>query len=171
MARNVEIKARLSDPDRIRSILEELVDSPPEILEQTDTFFSVSNGRLKLRVQGGRSELIYYERQDNASAKQSRYFVIRIDEPDLLRAVLAEAIGVRGTVKKRRFLYRIGKTRVHLDEVEGLGSFLELEVVLDEGEMVEDGVATANRLMGELGIEGEDLVACAYIDLLEEKRR
>jgi len=171
MARNVEIKARLSDPDRIRSILEELVDSPPEILEQTDTFFSVSSGRFKLRVQGGRSELIYYERPDTASAKESRYSVIRIDEPDLLRAVLAEAIGVRGTVKKRRFLYRIGKTRVHLDEVEGLGSFLELEVVLDEGEMVEDGVATANRLMGKLGIEDEDLVACAYIDLLEEKRR
>ena len=171
MARNVEIKARMRNPDRIRSVLDRLVDSPPELLEQTDTFFSVPNGRLKLRVQPGRSELIYYERPDTPSAKRSCYFVARIDEPDLLRAILAESIGLRGTVEKRRLLYRVGRTRVHLDEVVGLGSFLEIEVVLDEGEAVEDGIATANRLMERLGIAKDDLVASAYIDLLEEKRR
>ena len=114
--------------------------------------------------------MIYYGRPDTPSAKRSRYSVVRIDEPDLLREVLAEAVGVRGTVKKRRALYRIGRTRVHLDEVEGLGSFIELEVVLAEGEMVDDGAAEAERLMGELGIGEEGLVACAYIDLLEGER-
>lgn len=171
MARNVEIKAHLNDPERVRSILEGLSDPPVEILEQTDTFFNVARGRLKLRVQRGRSELIYYERPDSASARESRYFVVSIDEPDLLCKVLSQAIGIRGTVNKRRYLYRDGKTRIHLDEVERLGWFLELEVVLAEGESVADGVAVAERLMGELGIEGEDLVGLAYIDLLEGERR
>ena len=167
MARNVEIKAHLRDPERARSILNGINDTPVEILDQSDTFFSVKQGRLKLRIQGEKGELIYYERPDTVSPKESRYSVIRIDEPDLVCRILSEAIGVRGTVKKRRYLYRIGKTRIHLDEVEGLGDFIEIEVVLDEGERVEDGEAIADRLMEKLGIEGEDLVACAYIDLLE----
>lgn len=169
MARNVEIKACLSDSKRVRSLLEMLSDSPVEILEQSDTFFSVSDGRLKLRVQGERGELIYYERLDTPSPKESRYFVVRIDEPDLLRKVLSEAIGIRGTVKKRRYLYRVGKTRVHLDEVEGLGDFIELEVVLGDRDSADEGAAVAKRLMRRLGIEEGDLIPCAYIDLLEEE--
>ncbi len=169
MARNVEIKARLSDLKRIRSILEMLSDSPVEILEQSDTFFSASDGRLKLRVQSERGELIYYERPNTPSPKESRYYVVRIDEPDLLRKVLSEAIGIRGTVKKRRYLYRIGKTRVHLDEVEGLGDFIELEVVLEDRDSADEGAAVAKRLMQRLGIEEGDLIPCAYIDLLEEE--
>ena len=167
MGRNVEIKARLSDPEGIRSTQERLSGSPPEVLEQSDTFFSVPRGRLKLRMQGDRSELIYYERPDLTSAKESSYCIFPVERPDLLLEVLAPSIGIRGKVEKRRHLYRVGNTRIHLDEVKGLGGFIELEVVLDEGENVDDGAAIANRLMEKLGIAREDLVACAYIDLLE----
>jgi len=167
MARNVEIKAHLRDPERARSILNGISDTPVEILDQSDTFFSVKQGRLKLRIQGEKGELIYYERPDLTSAKESSYCIFPVERPDLLLEVLAPSIGIRGKIEKRRHLYRVGNTRIHLDEVKGLGGFIELEVVLDEGENVDDGAAIANRLMEKLGIAREDLVACAYIDLLE----
>ena len=72
-------------------------------------------------------------------------------------------------VRKRRLLYVVGRTRIHLDEVEGLGAFLELEVVLADGEEEAEGEAIARHLMGELGVRDEDRVARAYIDLLEEE--
>jgi predicted adenylyl cyclase CyaB len=84
--------------------------------------------------------------------------------------VLSAGLGVRGVVRKRRLVYVVGNTRIHLDEVEGLGSFLELEVVLSPGESLEAGVATATELVRKLGIQESDLIQTAYIDLLESKR-
>uniref|UniRef100_A0A8C3H8J1 CYTH domain-containing protein n=1 Tax=Chrysemys picta bellii TaxID=8478 RepID=A0A8C3H8J1_CHRPI len=81
-------------------------------------------------------------------------------------AVLSQALGVQGVVKKERRLYVVGQTRVHLDRVEGLGDFLELEVVLSEQQSPEDGERVARRLMEELEVQEEDLVAGAYLDLL-----
>ena len=86
--------------------------------------------------------------------------------PDAVREALSRAWGQTGRVRKTRALYRVGRTRVHLDRVEGLGDFLELEVVLDEGEGAERGIAEAEALMAALGIAAADLVAEAYVDLL-----
>ena len=85
----------------------------------------------------------------------------------MLKAVLSAALGVRGVVRKQRTLYQVGETRIHLDEVENLGSFLELEVMLSPGQSEEQGVNIAADLMARLGIEESDLVNVAYIDLLE----
>jgi predicted adenylyl cyclase CyaB len=85
-----------------------------------------------------------------------------------LRDVLAAACGIIGVVRKRRLVRMVGRTRVHLDEVENLGRFVELEVVLDEGEPVEQGVVEAHGLMAALGIQQEQLVSHAYVDLLHE---
>ena len=147
--------------------MEALAGGHPEALEQTDTFFAVPSGRLKLRETGGRAELIFYRRDDSPDPVESRYERVRVGDAAALRALLAEALGVRGVVAKRRLVFRAGRTRIHLDEVRGLGAFLELEVELADGGAAADGGDEAVRLMGALGIAREALVAQAYIDLLE----
>jgi predicted adenylyl cyclase CyaB len=125
---------------------------------------------LKLRIfSDDRGELIYYERSDQAGPKRSQYFISRTGEPRQLLIVLESAFGIRGIVRKKRWLYMVDNTRIHLDEVDGLGSFLELEVVLSPGQRTEDGQAIAAELMAKLGIVETDLVSGAYIDLLEEE--
>jgi adenylate cyclase class IV len=168
MATNIEIKARVRDIDAVRAIAERLSDTPCTVLLQEDTFFHSPQGRLKLRVLGGdRGELIYYERADAAGPKRSDYYVASTSDPAPLKAVLVRCLGVRGVVRKRRSLYWLGHTRVHLDEVEGLGSFLELEVMLGAGQTEEQGHTIARELMSKLGVQEGDLIEGAYIDLLE----
>jgi predicted adenylyl cyclase CyaB len=85
-----------------------------------------------------------------------------------LRRVLELAYGIRGVVRKTRYLYLVGQTRIHLDDVEGLGQFMELEVVLEEGQSDADGESIAEDLMSALGVESGDLIDGAYMDLLEK---
>jgi adenylate cyclase class IV len=170
MSANVEIKARLRDPNRVRQFLEEETGAPPQVIEQEDTFFPVASGRLKIRILGpGRGELIAYRRTDTAGPKVSEYLVVPSTEPALLRDALATALGVRGTVRKTRLLFLVGATRIHLDAVERLGDFLELEVVLRAGQSVAAGERVARELMAWLGIESGDLLEEAYIDMLERQ--
>jgi predicted adenylyl cyclase CyaB len=93
-----------------------------------------------------------------------------VAEPAALRDALARACGQRGRVIKQRTLYLIGATRVHLDVVEGLGHFMELEVVLREDQTLADGEAIAQQLLNTLGIQADQLLSQAYIDLLEQQR-
>lgn len=167
MGRNVEIKARANNFEKQRLLAEALATSPGEDLIQEDTFFNAGRGRLKLRQIAGRSaELIHYDRPDALGPKQSNYSFYRTDRPEPLKEVLTGALGVRAVVRKRRTLYLIGQTRVHLDRVEELGEFIELEVILDPGEDIQHGTAVAEDLMLKLGIAKQDLVANAYVDLL-----
>lgn len=169
MNRNVEIKARVEGLEAMARRAEGLGAEGPVVLEQEDTFFICPRGRLKLRQFSGtaEAELIYYERPDAAGPKESRYTVHRTLDPMGLRAALSMALGVRGVVCKHRTLYLIGATRLHLDRVEGLGQFVELEVVLRPEEKPSDGVAIAHDLMEKLGIPRDALLHQAYIDLLE----
>lgn len=172
MAANIEIKARLRDWDAVRAAAEKLSDTPGTVMSQEDTFFCVPRGRLKLRVLGPcQGQLIYYERVDTPGPKRSDYLVLPTTDPSTLRAMLALCLGVRGVVRKRRTLYVIGSTRVHLDEVEGLGAFAELEVMLGPDQSVQEGEAIAAELMRKLDIREFDLVEGAYIDLLESMAR
>jgi len=168
MKRNVEIKARVRDVEDFARRASRLAGAGPEILEQRDIFFTAPRGRLKLRRQdAGRGELIFYERGDAQGPKTSGYTLVRTDDPDGLESALAGALGVRGEVRKTRRLYMAGRTRIHLDEVADLGDFMELEVVLEDDEAEADGAAEARSLMAELGVDEADLVAAAYMDLLE----
>lgn len=170
MATNIEIKARVSNPTGLRARAESLSDAPCVVLQQEDTFFNVPAGRLKLRVLApDHGELIYYTRRDAAGPKRSDYLISTTAEPETLKGVLAAAWGIRGVVRKQRLLYLAGHTRVHLDEVEGLGAFMELEVVLQPGESDEHGQAVAADLMAKLGIQKADLIEGAYIDLLDQR--
>ena len=166
MNRNIEIKARIRDLDRMKALVEPISHSECQVLVQEDVFFHCKHGRLKLRVfADGRGELIYYERSDAEGPKQSNYVISRVPEPDTLRQALTLALGVLGVVRKTRLLYLIGQTRIHLDTVEGLGTFLELEVVLRPDQTEEDGRAIADELANRLGIEEDDLISGAYVDL------
>jgi adenylate cyclase class IV len=128
----------------------------------------VPRGRLKLRVFGsGPGELIQYERSDCKEPTESRYLCASTPEPAALREALSRALGVRAVVRKTRTVHLAGRTRIHLDRVEGLGDFIELEVVLAPGEAASRGIAVARELMALLEIEAEDLVEAAYVDLLE----
>jgi predicted adenylyl cyclase CyaB len=141
--------------------------TPPVLIRQRDTFFNVARGRLKLRrFDDGTGELIFYERDDTPGPKTSTYSKAPCADAAGMEAVLARALGVRGVVDKRRELFMIGRTRVHLDEVHGLGHFLELEVVLADAEPAADGEREAHELLAKLGVPAAALVAPAYIDLL-----
>jgi predicted adenylyl cyclase CyaB len=170
MSNNIEIKARLSRKQALRLQAEALSHSslPPEILHQTDTFFNAPSGRLKLReIKHGCAELIAYDRPDHAGPKLSSYVCCPCSDPRSLHEALTRSLGVRGVVEKHRQVIHIGQTRVHLDEVFGLGDFLEFEVVLRENQSPEEGKAIALELMATFGIEAKDLIEVAYIDLLE----
>ena len=168
MARNIEIKARVSDPATLRRKASGLSDTPAELILQEDTFFHVPRGRLKLRIiSPEHGQLIYYQRPDAAGPKQSDYHISITTEPQTLKDVLARSLGIRGVVNKQRWLYLVGPTRIHLDQVEGLGAFMELEVVLKAGDTLADGQVIAADLMLQLGIQEQDLIEGSYIDLLE----
>jgi len=167
MPTNVEIKAAVSDLPALRKRVEAISDTPAEVIEQEDTFFAIPRGRLKLRILSpDRGELIFYERSDTLDPKPSHYLISRTSDPPSLRAVLAASLGIVGTVRKRRTLYLMGKTRVHLDEVDGLGTYMELEVVLADDDSAEDGEEIARALMEKLHIDPADLVRGAYVDLI-----
>ncbi|KGD90789.1 adenylate cyclase [Achromobacter sp. RTa] len=167
MARNVEIKARVDSLDAIEPLAAAMSGQEPVAIAQDDTFFACANGRLKLRAfADGTGELIFYRRSDAAGPKESFYVISRTDAPDTLREALTLAYGTVGRVRKQRRLYMAGRTRIHLDLVEGLGEFLELEVVLREGETPDAGMEEARSLMAGLGVAPEQLVSGAYVDLL-----
>ena len=169
MARNVEIKARIDSIEALLPAAAALADHGPELIAQDDTFFGCLHGRLKLRVFGdGLGELIAYERPDRSGPKTSDYRITPVPDPDALRETLRRALGVTGRVIKQRTLFLVGRTRVHLDRVEGLGNFLELEVVLREGEGEQHGIAEAQDLLARLKVQLSQLVSGAYVDLLRE---
>lgn len=141
------------------------------MIVQDDTFFACPNGRLKLRVvevEPGKhaGELIFYRRADQQGPKPSFYVLAPTDAPDSLREALTHAYGQAGRVCKRRTLFLIGRTRIHLDQVDDLGEFLELEVVLADDEAAEQGIAEAQQLMAQLGVRPSQLIEGAYVDLM-----
>jgi predicted adenylyl cyclase CyaB len=167
MPRNVEVKARIASVEALLPRARALADGDVTLIVQDDTFFACAHGRLKLRDFGdGRGELIHYTRSDATGPKLSEYVRVPVTEPAALREALTRAHGIVGRVRKTRLLLMAGATRIHLDRVEGLGDFLELEVVLREGQSADEGQAIAARLLRELGIEPTQHIAGAYLDLL-----
>jgi predicted adenylyl cyclase CyaB len=169
MPTNIEIKARVHDMAALRLRAEALSDTPVQVILQEDTFFHTPAGRLKLRVlKPDRAQLVYYDHPDQDGPKRSNYHIFETPDPENLKTALRLALGVRGVVRKTRYLYLAGQTRIHLDDVEGLGQFMELEVVLRPDQADAEGRAIAEDLMARLGIHKEDLLEGAYMDLLEK---
>jgi predicted adenylyl cyclase CyaB len=168
MSRNIEIKARVANLASVRARAASLASCPAQIIDQTDTFFVVARGRLKVRAfADGSGELIAYDRGDTPGPKQSTYTRVECRDAIALSEALARVLPLRGVVVKRRELFLVGRTRIHLDVVENLGSFVELEVVLAEDEPPERGQDEARELINLLKVSEDGMVAEAYIDLLE----
>jgi adenylate cyclase class IV len=168
MPRNVEVKARIGSVEALLPRARSLADGPETLIHQDDTFFACAHGRLKLRDFGdGSGELIHYARADTQGPKLSDYVRAPTTDPTALREALMRAHGIVGRVRKTRRLLMAGTTRIHLDRVEGLGDFLELEVVLHAGQGAAEGEAIAAQLLRELGIVPVHQVAGAYLDLLK----
>jgi homotetrameric cytidine deaminase len=169
-ARNVELKAH--DPDPART-LERALAAGAEVqgvLRQRDTYFAVPRGRLKLREEEpGGSTLIAYERPDAGAARVSDYRLVRVAEPDALREALAAANGVAVVVDKRRRLLLWERTvRIHLDEVDGLGSYLEIEAVAQPGSDLSRERDQVTRLRELLEIRDDALLEGSYADALAD---
>ena len=163
--RNLEYKARVDDLKPVAAKARTLGADLWGDLRQTDTYFRVTQGRLKLRETAGfQAELIFYQRDEQADSRPSDYQVAHSTEPEALRALLSDALGVRAVVRKRRTLLLLDVTRIHLDNVEGLGSFLEVEVPVRE-----DEAASRQQLDGlieELGLRWSDCIRASYADMI-----
>ena len=170
MGKNVEIKASVKTIRDLVERISDLADSGPENIEQDDTFFKCDNGLLKLRdFSDGSGELIFYKRSKTEGPKTCFYEIIPTDAVHSLHKLLSKAYGQIGRVRKNRTLYMIGRTRVHVDQVEELGTFVELEVVLKEDESEVVGMREARELMAALGIEENALIDLTYVELLNGK--
>jgi homotetrameric cytidine deaminase len=163
--RNIELKALDRDPARSLAVCHELGAEDKGILRQRDTYFRARNGRLKLREEEpGGAVLIQYDRPDAAQARESRYRLTRVGDPDELRASLDAALGTLVVVDKERHLFLWDGVRIHLDTVEGLGSFVELEGVAPPESDLGPEREKVERLQRELGIE--DVLTDSYSDRL-----
>ncbi len=166
--KNIEIKARLDNYEETHQIVQAICPKPESIERQVDTFFITGQGRFKLRETNERSALIYYDRIDSIDPSPSDISISFVNDPKTIKDVLSKSLGIRGVVKKKRALYLHGQTRIHLDDVENLGKFIELEVVINKDQTIEDGSKIANEIMDKLNIGKEDLIDVAYIDLQEK---
>jgi adenylate cyclase class IV len=175
LAANVESKTCCPDLEAVARLASALGARYEGRLEQVDTYFCVPRGRLKLReishyAPDGRAfastELIRYERPDGKGARVSVYERTAVADGESSRRRLEAAHGVRGCVRKQRALWTLDSTRIHLDEVEGLGTFVELETICS-GELGMDERREHDRLWSALGLDSQATVGGSYIDLLE----
>jgi len=167
MPANIEIKAQVHDRPALEARVQTLAGDAVAVIEQDDCFFECAQGRLKLRDFGnGQGELIAYERPDQPGPATSSYTRTATADPAGLRDVLLRSLVTAGRVVKSRTLYIVGRTRIHIDQVDGLGAYMELEVVLEPGEAPAAGLAEAQQLVAALEIHAADLCDGAYVDLL-----
>jgi predicted adenylyl cyclase CyaB len=165
---NIEFKARCSDFGSVRAVLEQHGCEFMGVDHQVDTYFNVPRGRLKLREGSIENNLIYYEREDRAGSKRSGGLLFENAPGSTLKDVLIRSLGVKVVVDKRREIYFVdGNVKVHLDEVKGLGSFVEVEAIDYDGSIGEVRLqAQCDRYMTEFGVSRADLIAESYCDLI-----
>jgi adenylate cyclase, class 2 len=171
-SQNLELKTRYEALDRARAKVKELGAKFDGIQVQTDTFFQSPKGRLKLReIDCDAPVLIWYSRPDEIVGRTSSYYLVPVADPALLKVALKEAMTIRCVVHKRREIYLWHNVRIHLDEVTGLGKFVEFEAVIsaDHGPKVSQAWLTI--LCEELEILPTDQLAPSYADLLETGQR
>jgi adenylate cyclase class IV len=165
--RNIELKARDPDPATSLKVCRSLGAADHGEIAQRDTYFAVPHGGLKLREeQPGRPHLIQFERASQPQQRESRYRIIEVSDGVALSAALAAAIGIRGVVVKRRHLLLWQSVRIHLDEVEQLGAFIELEAVAPPNSDLSHEHRLVSELRDALGITDERLVALGYAEQL-----
>jgi adenylate cyclase class 2 len=163
----IEIKARSADHDRARMVLRERSARFVGLDHQVDTYFRAADGRLKLREGTIESSLIHYRRENVSGPKHSQVTLFANPPGSTLKAILRDALGVDVVVDKQREIYFLDNVKVHLDDVAGLGTFVEIEAIDGDGSRSLDALrAQCEELMAAFGIEHGDLLAVSYSDLL-----
>ena len=167
MALNVEVKAKTNHSEFIRDYLKTNKAEFKGTDFQADTYFNVSNGRLKLREGNIENNLIYYERQNTPGAKESSFQLVHISDAKSLKELLTRSLGIKIVVRKKREIYFIRNVKFHIDEVEGLGNFVEIEASdLYADISKEELQKQCNFYLVALRINEEDLISVSYSDLL-----
>ena len=169
MQSNLELKARVASPDAIRRVAVEIGATPDGVMRQVDTYFRVSNGRLKLRViDGDTGELIRYDRSETTDERVSQFERYEVADHGALGTMLEAALGIDIVVRKRRELFWYKGARVHLDDVENLGAFVEFEI---PSAGITDPEALMSELRSAFSINPRDILRPSYSDLLRERVR
>lgn len=166
--RNLEIKARYINHAILKRLLRKIGAQFVKSMRQTDTYFSIPVGRLKLReIDGKSAELIYYQRDEKATKLWSDYYTYTVKNPKELKEFLDRIFSIKVVVDKVRVLYRYKNAKIHIDRVRKLGNFIEIEVEVKKGEN------QAKKLMGELlnylKIPKRYFIKKSYSDLLIAK--
>ncbi len=163
---NIELKARLTSLEVAREVARRIVTEYLGIQVQVDTYFHCRDGRLKLReVEAAPAQLIWYARSDSPQARKSEYYLLDVPDPDLVKQLLTAALGVCQVVQKRREIHLYHNVRIHLDDVTGLGAFLEFEAVMRAGQDAAEGHAQLDWLCGQFGITPDHILAQSYGDM------
>lgn len=167
---NYEFKARCEDIDALEARLQTLNPLFIGTDHQVDTYFNVPNGRLKLREGNIENALIHYDRANTAGAKQSNVTLYAHANEPSLKDALTKALGVKMVVDKKRKIYFIDNVKFHFDQVEGLGTFVEVEAIDKTGDSsIEQLKEQCNGYAQLFGITGDLFEAESYSDLLAKK--
>ena len=169
MPRNLELKARFGSLRTALKICKRIHARRIGVLQQRDTYFRIQRGRLKLREFSSKeAELIFYRRPNSKGGRYSTFTKMPVKHQRAVRDALTQTLGVKCVVKKKRILFLFKNSRIHLDSVDGLGSFIEFEV------LVRQGTRQATKLIGVLtstfGLQSRDAIASSYSDLLVRRR-
>lgn len=169
---NIEIKARTTRTDEIRKFLLANGAHFKGTDHQTDTYFNVPSGRLKLREGNIENNLIQYNRPDQSGPKQSDFRLVKIDDTEGLKKILSDAVGVKVIVRKKREIYFIENVKFHLDTLENVGSFVEIEAGNKDHHIpVEKLHEQCRYYLSAFGINEDDLVDRSYSDMLLEMQK
>jgi len=167
---NIEIKARCTDQDRVREFLRDGHADFKGVDRQIDTYFKVSSGRLKLREGDIENFLVFYDREEKQGPKESKVILFKADPASALKEMLVRSLGVLVVVDKRREIYFIDNVKFHVDLVEALGTFIEIEAIDADGSIGKQRLLEqCHRYVDLLGIREHELLSRSYSDLLLEK--
>ena len=167
--RNLEAKFRLPDANAARLRAEALGYAARGVLNQRDTFFKVARGKLKLREEASGAWLIHYRREERQSLMLSNYEIVPVADAANTRAMLAGALGVLAEVRKERTLLTRANVRLHLDRVDGLGNFGEIEARIVDGDDSESSRFAVDEMLSALGIGRADLIGVSYFELMRRR--
>ncbi|MQY62521.1 class IV adenylate cyclase [archaeon] len=166
----VELKARVGDHEFLRKKLSALGAEYTGTFQQSDLYFKVPEGRLKLREveNNGNVELIYYERENIAGPKSDDAFILKVQEPEDLKKILKKILTPLIVIEKVREIYQYQGTQIHLDTVKKLGKFIEFErQTADDPKSIEKDQQILEKLMEKLEINPSNLETLSYSDLVE----
>jgi adenylate cyclase, class 2 len=168
---NFEFKATTNDLQKLEDLLLQLNPRFVGTDHQTDTYFHVSTGRLKLREGNIENALIHYERTDSAQAKQSNVTLYQHQPSSHLKQILVQSLGVKVIVDKKRKIYFIDNVKFHFDQVEGLGSFVEVEAIDVNGDLGLNKLVDQCNVYAHLfRLSQDQFIAGSYSDLLLAKK-